>query len=62
MRCEGKRKEDQAASDIETLRSQKDAKIRQQERDKEDQRSQYEVKINNLESNVRSKSRLKHLV
>lgn len=40
---------------METLRTQKDAKIRQMEREKEDQRHQYEVKANDLDSKIKSK-------
>ncbi len=40
---------------MEALRTQKDAKIRQMDRDKEDQRHQYEVKLNDLDSKIKSK-------
>lgn len=55
LRAENKAKEDKWAQEIETLRVTKDARIRSLEREKEDQRSAYETKINDLESKIRSK-------
>ena len=55
MRRECKQKEDRWAADIEALRQDKDLRIRLLDREREDQRSQYELKINDLESKLRSK-------
>lgn len=55
LRAENKAKEDRWAQELETLRVTKDARIRSLEREKEDQRSAYEIKINDLESKIRSK-------
>ena len=55
LRKENKLKEDKWAQDTESLRQQKDARIRSIEREKEDQRSNFELKINELEGKVRSK-------
>ena len=55
FRFENKTKEDQWAQEIEALRITKDAKVRQLEREKEDQRDQYEKRINDLENKIRSK-------
>jgi len=55
LRRENKQHMDQSASDTESLRQQKDAKIRQSEREKEDQRNSYEVRINDLDSKIKSK-------
>lgn len=48
-------KEDRWAQELETLRVTKDAKIRSQEREREQQRADNEARINDLESKVRSK-------
>lgn len=55
MRRENKAKEDRWAADTEALRQQKDARIRQIEREREEARSTYETKINDLESKIRSR-------
>jgi hypothetical protein len=49
-------KEDRWAQELETLRVTKDAKIRSQEREREQQRADNEARINDLESKVRSKA------
>ena len=56
LRADNKAKEDKWAQDLETLRVTKDARIRAIEREREDQRNAYELKINDLESKVRSKT------
>lgn len=58
LRAENKANEDRWAQDAETLRITKDAKIRAQEKEKEQQRTEYETKINDVESKVRSKLHL----
>jgi restriction endonuclease S subunit len=55
LRTESKRKEAEWRDETEALRQTKDAKIRQTEREKEDQRHQYEVKVNDLDSKIKSK-------
>jgi hypothetical protein len=55
LRADNKAKEDKWAQDLENLRVTKDARIRAIEREREDQRNAYELKINDLESKVRSK-------
>ena len=57
LRADNKAKEDKWAQDLETLRVTKDARIRAIEREREDQRNAYELKINDLESKIRSKTR-----
>jgi hypothetical protein len=47
-------KEDKLKADLEALRQQKDAKIRQGEREREEQRNAYELKINGLEVQIKS--------
>jgi hypothetical protein len=54
-RADNKQREDKLKADLETLRQQKDAKIRQSEREREEQRSLYETKINSLEHQIKSK-------
>ena len=49
LRRENKQKEDSWNAQLEQLRKDKDAKIRQIEREKEEQRNTYETKINILE-------------
>ena len=39
--------------EIETLRQQRDSRIRQLEREKEDQRSAYELRISELDSKIK---------
>ena len=56
LRSENKAKEDRWAQELETLRVTKDAKIRSQEREREQQRADYEARVNDLESKVRSKA------
>ena len=58
LRADNKAKEDKWAQELETLRSAKDARIRAIEREREDQRNAYELKINDLESKIRSKKTL----
>jgi len=55
LRAENKGKEERWAQEIEALRVTKDARIRSIEREREDQRSAYESKINELDSKIRSK-------
>jgi hypothetical protein len=55
LRADNKRKEGEWRDETEALRQAKDAKIRQVEREKEDQRHQYEVKVNDLDSKIKSK-------
>jgi hypothetical protein len=43
---------------LEALRQQKDARLRQAERDREDQRNQYETRINALDAQIKSKNSL----
>jgi hypothetical protein len=62
LRADNKTKEDKRAQELETLRSAKDARIRAIEREREDQRNTYELKINDLESKVRSKKDLLNLI
>ena len=57
LRADNKRKEGEWRDETEALRQAKDAKIRQVEREKEDQRHQYEVKVNDLDSKIKSKKR-----
>lgn len=54
-RKENKEREDRWANELETLRQQKDSRIRALEREKEDQRNVYELKINDLDSKLKSK-------
>ena len=54
LRADNKRKEAEWRDETEALRQAKDAKIRQVEREKEDQRHQYEVKVNDLDSKIKS--------
>ncbi len=56
LRADNKRKEAEWRDETEALRQAKDAKIRQVEREKEDQRHQYEVKVNDLDSKIKSNS------
>lgn len=56
LRADNKRKEAEWRDETEALRQTKDAKIRQVEREKEDQRHQYEVKVNDLDSKIKSKA------
>lgn len=55
-RAEHKQQEDKLKADLESLRQQKDAKIRQGEREREEQRNAYELKINGLDNQIKSKS------
>lgn len=55
LRRENKDSSEKSTLDTESLRQQKDAKIRQMEREKEDQRNLYEVRINDLDSKIKSK-------
>jgi hypothetical protein len=57
LRADNKRKEGEWRDETEALRQAKDAKIRQVEREKEDQRHQYEVKVNDLDSKIKSKNK-----
>lgn len=54
-RGEAKAREEQLAAELEALRQQKDARIRQGERDREEQRNAYELRINALDAQIKSK-------
>lgn len=54
-RTENKTAADRAAQELETLRVSKDARIRTQEREKEEQRNVYESRINEMDSKIKSK-------
>jgi hypothetical protein len=55
LRRDCKQRDEQNAADIESLRQQKDSKIRQIEREREEQRNVYELKINDLDGKIKSK-------
>ena len=56
LRRENKQAAEQNQADLESLRQQKDSKIRQIEREREEQRNIYELKINDLDNKIKSKS------
>jgi Growth-Arrest-Specific Protein 2 Domain len=62
MRRESKAKEDRWANDLEQLRQEKDSRLRQLDREREEQRAAYELRINDLDSKLRSKSWIRAVV